>query len=143
MSTKLKEASFGEREGPLLRGCSVFAASIKPLSPLLLGISLQSNSAGEIKSDAATSGSEVHVAKKARTTSASRSPGTELLKKMVLQRLEMCVEMVRLAVKFVVFFAKAVEAAVAENYLPQPTPTRSAVGGQLYTVGTPFVGFLP
>ncbi|KAL9690053.1 hypothetical protein QQ045_010446 [Rhodiola kirilowii] len=59
---------------------------------------------------------------------------------MVLQRLEMCIGMVRLAVKFVVYFAEAVETAFAENHLPPPRT--AATGRQIYTVGTPFVGFL-
>ncbi|KAB1993588.1 hypothetical protein ERO13_D13G035700v2 [Gossypium hirsutum] len=61
---------------------------------------------------------------------------------MVLQRLEMCVEMVKLVIKFVIVVAEAVGIVIHQNDSNRPVimsmPIRSHAAPSV-----PFVGFLP
>lgn len=63
---------------------------------------------------------------------------------MVLQRLEICVELVKLAIEFVMVVAEAVGIVIQEN--ENRHVVRSAVaGGRSFAapVAVPFVGFIP
>ncbi|XP_050365270.1 uncharacterized protein LOC126783782 [Argentina anserina] len=57
---------------------------------------------------------------------------------MVLQRLEMCVELVKLAIEFVIVVAEAVEVVLQQSFPPNLSTTSAYTSTHL-----PFVGFLP
>ncbi|KAL4615533.1 hypothetical protein ACB092_07G132600 [Castanea dentata] len=55
---------------------------------------------------------------------------------MLFQRLEMCIELIRLSVRFVIVVAEAVGVVIQQN-----GPPPLAYPG--YGTSTPFVGFMP
>ena len=57
---------------------------------------------------------------------------------MLFQRLEMCIELIRLSVRFVIIVAEAVGVVIQQNGPPQLTFTYPGYG-----TATPFVGFMP
>ena len=57
---------------------------------------------------------------------------------MLFQRLEMCIELIRLSVRFVIIVAEAVGVVIQQNGPPQLTFTYAGYG-----TATPFVGFMP
>ncbi|KAG8497941.1 hypothetical protein CXB51_006654 [Gossypium anomalum] len=57
---------------------------------------------------------------------------------MVLQRLEICVELMKLAVDFVVVVAEAVGIVIHQNHSP-PVMTAS----RSFATSVPLIGFLP
>ncbi|KAM5549115.1 hypothetical protein ABKV19_000507 [Rosa sericea] len=57
---------------------------------------------------------------------------------MVILRLDMCVELLKLAIEFVIVVAEAVEIALQQNFPPNLTSTSAYTSTHL-----PFVGFLP
>ena len=55
---------------------------------------------------------------------------------MLFQRLEMCIELIRLSVRFVIIVAEAVGVVIQQNGPPQLIYPG-------YGTATPFVGFMP
>ncbi|KAM6541696.1 hypothetical protein CsatB_006143 [Cannabis sativa] len=60
---------------------------------------------------------------------------------MVIQRLEMCIEMVKMAIDFVIVVAEAVEIVIHQNSSPSSSSSRNSALQS--TAHVPFVGFLP
>lgn len=64
--------------------------------------------------------------------------GVKCLAAMVIQRWEMCMELLKLAIEFVIVVAEAVETVLQQNF---PAPLTSS---SVYTTNhLPFVGLLP
>ncbi|KAK2665170.1 hypothetical protein Ddye_003744 [Dipteronia dyeriana] len=56
---------------------------------------------------------------------------------LIVQRLGMCIELVKMAIEFVVVVAEAVSVVIHQNVTPQELSNHS------YAVAVPFIGFLP
>ncbi|PON78916.1 hypothetical protein PanWU01x14_014170 [Parasponia andersonii] len=62
---------------------------------------------------------------------------------MVIQRLEMCIEMVKMAIEFVIVVAEAVGVVIQQNSSSSPQPLRSTNSALQSSAYLPFIGFLP
>ncbi|OMP01570.1 hypothetical protein COLO4_11728 [Corchorus olitorius] len=61
---------------------------------------------------------------------------------MVLQRLEICVELLKLAIDFVIVVAEAVGVVIQQSERTPPM-IAAASGRSISSTSVPFVGFLP
>lgn len=59
---------------------------------------------------------------------------------MMIQRLEICVELVKLAIEFVMVVAEAVGLVIHES---SAVPARSLAGNRSFSASLPYVGFIP